>query len=91
MCTSGGRFQSSVCVLDLENTVVARVDRRDAFHHQVKVHVAGNCAVENRDGFIAAEVFQDSDRSVEVEFRVVEQFVDVQSVALLDFKAVPEG
>ena len=82
---------SLVSVFDFQDTVVAGVDRRDAFHHQVEVNVAGNCAVEDRDGFVAAKVLQDANGCIEVEFRVVEQFMDVHSVALLDFKAVPAG
>ena len=82
---------SLVGVLNLEDTIVAGVDRRDAFEHQVEVYVAGNGTVENRDGLIAAKVLQDSYRSVEVEFRVVDQVTNVHSVALLDFKAVPAG
>ena len=74
MCTSGGRFQSSVGVFDFQDSVVACVDRRDGLEHQVKVHVAGNCAVENRDGFIAAPVPENPERSVEVECRVVDEY-----------------
>ena len=57
MCASGGAFSWLICVLDFQDSIVAGVDRRDAFHHQVEVDVAGNCAVENHDGFVAAEVF----------------------------------
>ena len=82
---------SSVGVLDLEDTIVTGVDRRDAFEHQVEVYVTGNGTVENRDGLIVAEVLKDSYRSIEVEFRVVDQVANVHSVALIDFKAVRAG
>ena len=82
---------SSVGVLDLEDTIVTGVDRRDAFEHQVEVYVARNSAVENRDGLIAAEILQDSYRSVEVEFRVVDQVANVHSVASLISKLCPQA